>query len=674
MTIIPIQYQPGTQKNPQQTELSQPCFIDTDHVHFPNGKLSTIPPYASASLDGVGSISGVVRSIHGQKITGSQVGTMFFYGSETGVWCEKNGVLYNITPFADQSVTVLGTNPLAFAAGSATMTVTHTAHGLATGDVIVISGATEPDCVAAGYINTTHVITVTGTNTYTVTLGTSATHTHAADGGSNVRVLSMTPSITLGTNAIAATSGSKNLVITSNSHGLLAGARIKIAGVTSSIGGIAATNINAEFELQSVTTNTFTITQATSASSSATGGTGAKICTAIASGNTDQGAASGFGAGVFGDGVFGAGQTSTIAQKFPRIWSFAAYGSNTVMCPGDYTAGDGQKIYLWDGDTDIAPTVLLDAPTDCNWVNVLNNQIVALCGNTIKINGIGDTTGEDWTGLGIYTAQMQRVWKLISMTNFGDKVALIHTPNEHILLRYVGGQDKWDVTDLFLEDGLLAPKASTVVDSVIYMMGFRGIYGFDGSFVKKLDNQQNEDWIVANINTAQHWKSFACPDTLNAQAYFHFPTSAEDEPSDYVIVNPAGHYTLGQMSRTAAQNAMIDTKFYMADSSDIYRHFTSSAVTFDWYAQSSFGQPDDSDIKRFVVNKFIPDANQAGTVTLEIFAKEYPQADETSFGTTSFTGSTQHVTTRAAGKMFSWKLSGSVQYVMGKCGIGLNTQ
>jgi len=72
------------------------------------------------------------------------------------------------------------TNPFATTIGLPTVVVTDTAHGGATGDYVVFSGAST---VGGLNLNNRYQITVTGVNTYTITASSNATSTVAAGGG-----------------------------------------------------------------------------------------------------------------------------------------------------------------------------------------------------------------------------------------------------------------------------------------------------------------------------------------------------------------------------------------------------------------------------------------------------------------------------------------------------------
>lgn len=478
----------------------------------------------------------------------------------------------------------------------------------------------------------------------------------------------------LGTDPLTTTITESEVQLTFTDIGVdnTVGDRIKLLLLTD-VGGItAATYLNAEQIItEIVDDDNIKFDCGFAATSSTTGGGSAPatIQYQIAAGNQSQVTASGMGAGDFGGGDFGGGGVSTTGvQAYPRIWSFGAFGDNVVMCPGDLTTGEGQYIYVWDGDTTSAPTQLTNSPTDCNWVAVINNSVVALCGRTVKISALG--AGTVWSGLLYREKTLERVDVAVSCFAHGDRNAVIHHSTGAILLAYVGGADIWDLSDLYEDDGIIAPQACASLDESLIWRGSTGVYIYDGGIVQRIVNLLNEDWIIKNINASKVWHSFAYTDQEREEVYIHFPTGSEDEPSDYLIISSivnagaigiTADFTLGQMDRTAAQRpGIFKNTFYMADVADTYRHFTRGAVTFNWFAQTAFGLAGDGEI-RIMLNEFRPDSNQSGDITLEIFSKEYPQSTAVSHGTWVFTSTSQVVSVKAAGRLMSFKFSGSTE-------------
>ncbi len=153
------------------------------------------------------------------------------------------------------SPVTLGSLPFATTSGSNTVTVTQTAHGLATGAVVTLAGNTAAiNGIPASEFNGSYVVTVVNANSFTFTTSTSA----AAQ--------------TLAANPISTTNGSTTVTITQAAHGLATGASVTLAGVAGAINGIPAAELNATHTITVTGANTYTITTTTAATSTATGG------------------------------------------------------------------------------------------------------------------------------------------------------------------------------------------------------------------------------------------------------------------------------------------------------------------------------------------------------------------------------------------------------------------
>jgi hypothetical protein len=188
----------------------------------------------------------------------------------------------------------LGTDPFAFASGSDTITVTHSSHSLTVGTNIVISGSAAllAKYITAVNINvTTEIISVTDSNTYTITPSIIATPTstdsaagggsvvvspYVYGGGSVVKITINYPTTTLGSNPVSISNGSNVISITHTAHGLLAGDIITIAGAATVLADkVLAADLNVTTPITSVTNvNTYTITPLLTATpdSTTTGG------------------------------------------------------------------------------------------------------------------------------------------------------------------------------------------------------------------------------------------------------------------------------------------------------------------------------------------------------------------------------------------------------------------
>lgn len=163
------------------------------------------------------------------------------------------------------SAVALGANPVTTgAAASTTVTITSAAHGLATGDSVTLAGITGPiDGIPDTEINGTHIITVTGANTFTITTTTGATAGATSGGGAGG---------TSTTLPFTTTASSNVITVRQVGHGLVDNEVVSITGNTAAIAGIPANDFNNSFLVNVIDADHYTITVATTASSTATGG------------------------------------------------------------------------------------------------------------------------------------------------------------------------------------------------------------------------------------------------------------------------------------------------------------------------------------------------------------------------------------------------------------------
>lgn len=172
MPLKKLQLKPGVNReNTRYT--SEGGWYSCDKIRFRQGTPEKIGGWQRISTD---TYSGVCRSLW-QWATLSGVpylGT----GTNTKYYITYGGVYYDITPVVS---TVTLTNPFTTTSGLATVTVTHTAHGVTDGTFVTFSGATA---VGGLTLNGEYQITYVDVNTYTITA--SSTASSSATGGGTV--------------------------------------------------------------------------------------------------------------------------------------------------------------------------------------------------------------------------------------------------------------------------------------------------------------------------------------------------------------------------------------------------------------------------------------------------------------------------------------------------------
>ena len=131
-------------------------------------------------------------------------------------------------------------------------------------------------------------------------------------------------SSTINNNPFATTSGLTLVTVTDTAHGGETGDFVTFSGATT-VGGL---NLNNQYQMTVLTVNTYTITAATAASSTATSG-GASVVAAyqVGVGSDIQQPIVGWGAGAWGSGPWGTGTSTAVGTL--RIWNQNNFGRNS---------------------------------------------------------------------------------------------------------------------------------------------------------------------------------------------------------------------------------------------------------------------------------------------------------------------------------------------------------
>lgn len=673
---VKIVIAPGTNPSPDATQLETLHYTDTDKVYFTknsptseNYTLRKLPGWVTVAFGNTQTLRGAARTIFSYFSTVIHV----IIGTNTRLYTFEGGSLYNITPLQTSTTAIanslatdytsLVNNPLATTNGSKDVVVTATAHKLALGDSITLSGASTTNGISNTELNATHVVRAVTTNSFTImTPITSATSTGSGGGAS----------------VIAA---SAVIRVTAASHGMANGDRVKVAAAATT-GGVPNTQINAEHIIRSISSSTFDIVVSTKATSSVSGGGGASTTyqKPIAKGAIDFSQGIGYGGGLYGVGLYGVAKIFANAFIYPRIWSSGRFGNNLICSAGGQTG-----VYIWTQSTATAPTLLTNAPTAVNWVFVYNNAVITLGAsgveNRIKASDVGDATV--WAisaASNAYEDDIEGAGKFISQANAGN-ISVLFTENEAYTFAWVGGEDKYETKDLLKSDGLIGPKARVMVDDKIFWLGQTlELYMFDGGSVTKITYNTARQWMLDNLNYQQRWKICCRVDTTTDTFWMEFPTGSNIECNKYLLVNyKEQHCTLGNLARSAAEDPVATVNSpYMAysvsESVDgvLYRHDygvddNGSAMTA--YAETNYAMIGEGDVSMEVM-EIIPDSTQTGNIDLTIYTKEYGQSSEQfTYGPYEITSTTTFIDPQAAGRQRKYRLEQNAageEFAMGK--------
>jgi hypothetical protein len=177
MAFIKLQFKPGV--NRDQTDYSnEGGWYECDKIRFRSGYPEKIGGWVKPTPN---SFDGVCRQMWNWITTFND--NLLALGTDTKAYIENGGYYYDITPFGEA---LAGSNTFAVTNTLYVVTVTTTTalpSWLVTGEPVRVSGfASTLGGIPISELNTTHVITKTGANSFTFTVATPASSTTSVTG------------------------------------------------------------------------------------------------------------------------------------------------------------------------------------------------------------------------------------------------------------------------------------------------------------------------------------------------------------------------------------------------------------------------------------------------------------------------------------------------------------
>jgi len=626
--LRPIEVIPGVQPVTDFTEQSTRHYTFTDKIRFVDGFPEKIGGWDIVSFTGKFSIQGCPRNVFSYVLNNN---VSYIVGTHTNLYNISAQQLSNITPVETTTTTLnnvlstffgtLGNDPFATTSGSATVTITDTAHKFTNGGFADISGSTAVNGIPAIELNTTHSVGNVTTNTYDITVTTLATSTGSGGG--------------------AAVQRASRIVNVADVNDFVAGDNVVISNLAVSVGGIEAVNINGIRNIQSVTAGGYDIIADAFATSSVSGvGGSIDIAEQIPEGLCNPTTGAGYGLGQYGVGQYGVAKTATSPTP-ARIWSFDRFGDLIISTPGDQTG-----IYSWNGSVSTLPELVINAPTAINYTFTSNEIVVTLgagdVGNRIQWSDQGNLT--TWTS----TAQNQAGQDDIEgASQFISHAALrgfnlLFTKDQVYTFRYIRKPFVWETRQLDGGRGLVAPNARTVVNGIAYWMGLDNFYYYKGGNVEIIPSNTTtqttlKKFVFDNIDQANIEKSFAFYNEKFNEIWFHYPSDGSIEPDRIARLNIRDFtWTPDTLDRTAGEYPNILGSFpRMVDiNGNFYRHekgTDDNIVSLPFTLRTNYMS---SGTNTLDLGAIVPDSIQNGDISLTINRKAYANSI---VGTSSFT-------------------------------------
>lgn len=479
-------------------------------------------------------------------------------GTSAKYYIESGGVYNDITPIRQYTYSATLTNPFTTTNGQNTISVSDTDHGAQAGSIVYFTGSSAVGGIPAAEINTRHAITsITDANTYVITVTTSASS--SATGGGTVTATYYINGRLLGTDPFATTSGSNVVTVTATGHGGQTGDYVTFSGAST----FANVDMNGEFTITVIDTNSYTVNASTNASSTTSGGGSAVRATyQITIGPEDQVAQVGFGAGAWGAGKFGG--VGTFIPDALRLWSAMNFGEDLVFAPR------GGGVYYWDatnglGTRGVSIETLPGAsnpPVVQNLVFVSDvyrfvfclgaNDYLSDVQDPMLIRWADQESITDWTPTAVNQAGSLRLShgsKIIAAIQTRQEI-LVWTDTSLYSLQYLGAPLVWGAQLLADNISIVGPNAASVASGIVYWMGVDKFYMYDGR-VQTL-NCDLRKYVFQDINSTQYLAYFSGTIEGFNEVWWFYASQGSTTIDRYVVYNYMERiWYYGNMARTA---------------------------------------------------------------------------------------------------------------------------
>lgn len=395
-------------------------------------------------------------------------------------------------------------------------------------------------------------------STALIAVGTNLKY-YVLSGGTYNDITPLRVTRTLVNNPITTYNGLTKVTILDALGGQIAGDYVTFSGATA-VGGIT---ISGEYQISvSVVANSYDITAASAASSSATGG-GAAVSAAyqINVGPATQSASTGWGAGGWGTGTWGVGTASVDAL---RIWSQQNFGEDLIFGPRF-----GGMYYF---DTSLGVTTRAvdittmggasDVPTVQQWIMVSDvsrfvfafgtNEAGSSTLDPMLIRWSDQESAVNWTPAATNQAGFLRLSHgstLVTALQVRQEI-LVWTDSAVYSMQYVGAPVVWGSQILADNISIVSPRAAATASGVTYWMGVDKFYRYDGAVTTMQCDLRK--YIYDDINLNESLQIFAGTNEGFNEVWWYYCSDGSTTVDKYVIFNyveKAWYY--GTLGRTA---------------------------------------------------------------------------------------------------------------------------
>jgi len=450
------------------------------------------------------------------------------------------------------------------------------------------------------------------------------------------------------------TNGTNNVTVTDTGHNAAVGDFV----IFDSFSAIDGLDMNAEFEITSITnSNSYVVTQTSNASGSTSGGGGTgNINYQISIGTDASVYGYGWGVGTWNNGTWNTPRSTSTVTLDGRNWSFDNFGEDLIA-----TVHKGGT-FRWDTSAGLntRATVISQAPTTSRFNLVsMPDRHVFLFGTETTI---GDANTRDdlflrfssqedfttWTPTATNTSGSFRIQdgsKIVAAVRSRNAV-LVWTDNSLHALQFVGAPFTFSLVELGANCGAVGVHSAVDINGVAYWMSQNSFYLYDGT-VKKLPCSV-QDYVFEDFSIANYPETYAGINSEFNEITWFYPSAAStqiDRAVTYNYLEKSWHTS--NLARTSWSDYGVyqqpyATKYFPNDTATTptVKGLTAGASTFyehevgfddDGTAMTAFITSGDFDIQdgqqMLSVSRGIPDfKDQVGDATIKLGFKSFPSS------------------------------------------------
>lgn len=360
-------------------------------------------------------------------------------------------------------------------------------------------------------------------------------------------------------------SGQNQVLVTINNHGALNGDYVNFSGIVYPLDSIPISELNGDHLISNVTTNTFTITTLTRATSSATYNGNLVATFDIHSGNATSSFGYGWGAGTWSRGSWGSSTDTPIVSP-PRLYTEDRYYDNLIFCirNGDIYywpyVNSGSffsrafPLSLYPGASDVPSIVgsVLFSQQDQHLITFGGTNYLTNTYDPLLIRWSNQNEPWNFTPTSTNSAGFLRV------TNGSEIVEAVRTRQEILVftdsslysLQFLGTADVFGLQQLADNISIISPDAAITINNITYWMGVDKFYVYNGR-VDTLPCTLRQ-YIFQDINRACQPQIVSGTNEEYNEVMWFYPSANSNEINKYVIYNYVEQiWYYGELERTA---------------------------------------------------------------------------------------------------------------------------